>query len=135
MSAQMSILGRLTKPARLVTSNTDDKVELLYFTLACDLHGYTDKNKNNEWVQVTEYYDVMLKFTKGMADNWIKGNMLAKGHMLEVRNLMFLQRDPTESNGKHFKNNLFCLLPKMSIYDNVEFIQYPHMIRQDQQQG
>jgi hypothetical protein len=128
MSAQMSIIGRLTKDARLVQSTNNDQKELLYFNIATDLYGYTDKNKNNEYQQITEFYDVQLSFKKGGADRWLKNNMLAKGHMLEVRNLILLQRDPKESNGKYFQNNLFILLPNMSIYDNVEFLQYPHAV-------
>jgi hypothetical protein len=135
MSAQISITGRLTKPARLITSATNDQTELLYFTLATDLFGYTDQNKNNEWVQITQFYDVQLSFKKGMAQRWIENNMLAQGHLVKLTNMMILQRDPKEHKGKYYPNNLFCMLPNMSMYDNVQFLQYPHALKSNSTQS
>ena len=135
MSAQISITGRITKVPRLITSTTNDQTELLYFTLATDLFGYTDQNKNNEWVQITQFYDVQLQFKKGMAQRWSDNNMLAVGHLLKLTNMMILQRDPKEHNGKHYPNNLFCMLPNMSMFDNVQFLQYPHALTSNSSQS
>lgn len=128
MSVSMSIRGRLAQDARLVTSQTNDQIELLYMTIATTLYGYTDKNDGNNYKEVTEFYEVQLRFKKGMADRWIKNNMLAKGHLLDIKNIYMVQGEPNESNGKFYANNTFYLLPNQSIYDNVEFLQYPHAV-------
>ena len=127
MSVNMSIRGRLAKDGKLVPSKTNPEQELLYLTVATTLYGYKDQ-QTNEWKEVTEFYEVQFSFKKGMADRWIQNNMLAKGHLLDIKNLMVWQGEPNENNGKHYHNNLFMLLPNQSMYDNVEFLSYPHAV-------
>jgi hypothetical protein len=135
MSLNMSIRGRLAEDARLIIAPSNPETELLYMTIATTLYGYTDKKDGNQWKEVTEFYQVQLSFKKGMADRWIKNNMLAKGHMLDIKNLMMVQGEPTLHNGKHYHNNTFYLLPNYSMYDNIEFLHYPHAVSSNSSQA
>ena len=133
MSVNMSMIGRLTKDARVMVSNNNPETELLYMTLAVDTYGYKDK-QTGQWVQKTEYYDVQLRFKKGAMDGRIKNNMFAKGHKVSVKDVVMLQRDPKVHNGKAYANNLFVLLPTANIYTAIEFIDYPHAISSNSSQ-
>jgi single-stranded DNA-binding protein len=128
MSVNMSMIGRLTREAKVIVSNNNPETELLYMTLAVETHGYKD-NQTQQWVQKTEFYDVQLRFKKGMADRLIKNNMFAKGHKLSVKDIAPLQLAPKVQNNKAYANNLFVLLPNANIYSAIEFIDYPHALK------
>lgn len=138
MSANMSIMGRISKEIRLIDSTRKANTQVIFLTLATEVQNYKDKN-TNEYVQKTEYYNVRLTFPKGEMNSNLNSNMFAVGHLLDIKNLAFIALAPTESNGVLYPNNTFTLLPNMKIKDNVEFISFPKAVKgnggQQQQQA